>query len=97
MDRKQKVAAGMAGAVVIILLIILAKWTGDQIRGKFLTPKVQTPSVASPVKLEPTTTARETTAYSTIPETGPKDLFLLVAGSFIGAWALWRVNPWRRR
>lgn len=69
--------AAVVGAVVILTLIFVAKWTGDQIRMRFLTPKQVLTEVAETKKPEAvlgTDAAKGTATYSAIPATGPNDL-----------------------
>lgn len=62
MERARQIAAVFAGILVIIVLIVMARWTGDQIKQRFLTPKMATEAASlqaenmsqSPAPAEPT-------------------------------------------
>ncbi len=88
------------GILVIVVLVVLARWTGDRIREKFLTPKPvietqttqtnQTAQTTQNVAQEPP----KVSTYSVIPSTGPKEeaylLFAFLAVSGIASLKLAR-------
>lgn len=84
MESSRKVLAGIMGILVIVVLILLAKWTGDRIRERFLKPKTPVAVVTTqPVKTDNLlgdTTTDNTATYSAIPSTGPNDWLYAVAG-----------------
>ena len=92
-DRVRQVAAAIVGILIIVVLVLLARWTGDQIRERFLTPKPAVvnnqPVSPSPVVNSPETISVETpsSTLSAIPETGPADFgyFLLGLGFITGS------------
>lgn len=96
MERARQIAAIIVGILLIIVLILVARWTGDRIREKFLTPKA--PSLVETTKTspvyQPVPAAQEQTlsnpsgsSLSAIPSTGPADfgylviIFLLLGGT----------------
>ncbi len=88
METLRKIIAAIVGILIIIAIILLAKWVGDQVREKFLTPK----STVTVQQTQPTenptveATSSSTATYSAIPQTGPKEesyalfAFLAIAG-----------------
>lgn len=75
-DRVRQVVAAIVGILVIVALVLLARWTGDRIRERFLAPKVPSPVQVTPVEEQekPAATGTNTATYSAIPATGPNDL-----------------------
>ena len=78
METSRKIAAGIIGLVIIIALFFVAKWTGDQIRERFLKPKA--PAMVITAKAPVTKNdnllgekTAKTATYSAIPSTGPND------------------------
>lgn len=82
MERGRQVAAAIVGIFVIIVLIFLARWTGDRIKEKFLVPK---PAVVTQIKPAPVETATNpqvapVSTVSAIPATGPADFGYFLIG-----------------
>ena len=79
-DTGRKVVAAIVGIILIVALVLLAKWAGDKIRGR-LTP-------AKPVVIEQQPQSenllgdntKTTATYSAIPKTGPNDWLYAIAG-----------------
>ncbi len=99
METSRKVAAAVIGLVIIIGLFFVAKWTGDQIRNRFLKPKA--PAVVVTTIKTPTTKsdnllgekATNTATYSAIPKTGPNDwIYLVFALSFVSGLTFLRLT-----
>lgn len=79
-DSGRKVVATLVGIVMIVLLVLTAKWTGDQIRNRLARPQPiavveQTPT--GDLLGDETT---KTATYSAIPATGPADLGYVLLG-----------------
>lgn len=77
MERSRQIVAVIVGILVIIALVLIAKWTGDQIREKFFAAK-KTPVVTQPVEsVKPVVPAEPAVVSvatpSAIPATGPND------------------------
>ncbi len=68
---KNVIAAGL-GILMLILVILAARWTGEKIREKFFKPKTIIPVI--------TQTTQPTASVSAIPATGPNNLnyYLLI-------------------
>ena len=88
MDRSRQIAAAIVGILIIVVLVLLARWTGDRIRERFLTPKLApvvapktTPIIIPPVEPQTNVTIR-TATYSAIPATGPADFGYFLIGLF---------------
>lgn len=78
-DSGRKATAAIVGILLVVLLVVAAKWTGDKIRERLTKPKPiavveQTP--ADNLLGEKTKSA----TYSAIPETGPNDWLYAVVG-----------------
>lgn len=82
METSKTIIAVVLGIVILIGVVILAKFVGDKIREKYLTPKtVITNTVPSPNLIIPEeTSVLKTTTYSAIPKTGPMEAFYLFSG-----------------
>lgn len=79
-DTGRKIVAALVGVVLIVLLVIVAKWTGDQIRSRLVKPQ-PVAVVEQPVSenlLGDNT--NQTATYSAIPSTGPNDWLYAVSG-----------------
>lgn len=84
-DSGRKVAGALVGIILVVLLVLAAKWTGDQIRNRLVKPQP-----IAVVEQTPTGSLlgdnTKTATYSAIPATGPADLgyaflgFLALAG-----------------
>ena len=99
METSRKVAAAVIGLVIIIGLFFVAKWTGDQIRNRFLKPKapvvVVTTTKTTPMKKDNLLGDKATTtaSYSAIPSTGPNDwMYLVFALSFVSGLTFLRLT-----
>jgi len=100
METSRKVAAAVIGLVIIIGLFFVAKWTGDKIRQRFLTPKapavVVTTTKAPQMKKDNLLGDKATTTtatYSAIPSTGPNDwMYLVFALSFVSGLTFLRLT-----
>lgn len=86
MEIARKVIAVIVGILVIIALVLLARWTGDQIRNRFFAPKpvVQVIPPEEPAPQPQTNTGNtqgnggntlgsNTATVSAVPATGPED------------------------
>ncbi len=97
-DRVSQAVAAIVGVLVIVVLVLFARWTGDRIRERFLAPKPsvvttkpQPVTVTETPKMEDQTLPAATYSgtVSTIPSTGPADFgyYLLglafLAGTFL--------------
>ncbi|MCL4390480.1 MAG: hypothetical protein M1484_00310 [Patescibacteria group bacterium] len=84
----RKILAAVIGLLIIIALIIAAKWTGDQIRQKFFTPKTPTmvEQTVPAQQTQPLAQNSPTATYSAIPSTGPREdaMVLLVFFALAG-------------
>ena len=82
MELLRKIFAALIGIIILILVVLVAKWTGEKIKEKFFSPK--TPSV---IEVENSTEGsnlvinKNKETYTSIPQTGP-ELFGLVALGF---------------
>ncbi|MCL4397691.1 hypothetical protein M1403_01540 [Patescibacteria group bacterium] len=87
-ERARQAAAIIVGIILLVLVVLLARWTGERIRERFLTPKP--PVVTSTPPEENTESATpssllnnggsKTSTVSAIPSTGPEDFGYLVMG-----------------
>lgn len=105
METLRKVLAAIIGLIIIIAVILLAKWVGDQVRLRFFTPKtvsntqITTPANNQvPAKQTETTsqsqTGTQTTLPATTPATGPNDwIYVAVAFLFISGLAIVKFTP----
>ncbi len=78
----RNVVAAIVGVILIVILVFVAKWTGDKIREKFSKPKPE-PIVVSqqiPSGSLLTDNIKKTATYSAIPKTGPNDWLYAVVG-----------------
>ncbi len=88
-DRVRQIVAAIVGIIIIIALILVAKWSGDRIREKFLAPKPpvvvnQTVELPQPTPTPLPTPAVQGTYTTTIPATGPNDFgYFLIGLSFL--------------
>lgn len=85
-DRVRQIVAAIVGIFVIILLVLFARWTGDKIRERFLTPKPVTKIAQTvPTSVEPTQPeVSPASTVSAIPSTGPADFgYYLLGLSFL--------------
>ncbi len=76
METARKIAAVIVGIFILVLIVLAARWVGEQIRERFFTPKpvvVTTPAPTLPVTPTPITEIPGATP-SAIPSTGPNDL-----------------------
>lgn len=85
MEGTRKVLAVVIGVIILILVVLVAKWVGEQIRQRFLTPKppVSAPAPQVPEIPEETTPLLPTPPMATIsaiPRTGPEDAGYLIIG-----------------
>lgn len=81
-DLIRKIVAAIVGLIVIILIVLAAKWIGDRVRERFF-PGGITPTPIPTVSITPTPSGYVTLApsgmptlvptYSNIPKTGPED------------------------
>lgn len=91
METLRKILAAIIGLIIIIAVVLLAKWVGDQVRLRFFTPKTVSnvqiiPPENKPAPTKPTekTNPVQTTAPATTPATGPNDwIYAAVAVLFI--------------
>lgn len=86
-DLVRKIVAAVIGLVVIILIVLAAKWIGDRVRERFfpggLTPTptpviTVTPVPSGYVTLTPSGGPTAVPTYSRIPATGPEDYAYIV-------------------
>lgn len=86
MEIARKVIAALVGILVIIVLVLLARWTGDQIRNRFFAPKpiVQIIPESQPAPQPEVYNPNKTATYSSVPATGPAD-FLFPVITLLGA------------
>ncbi len=82
-DRVRQIAAAIVGILVIVVLVLLARWTGDKIRERFLTPKPAVVSQPAPIVQIPKEENKVLTSatYSAIPSTGPNDWAYVALGT----------------
>lgn len=101
METLRKVLAAIIGLIIVIAVILLAKWVGDQVRLRFFTPKtvsnvqITTP-VVSPAPSKTTENAGQvqTGMPATTPATGPNDwIYVAVAFLFISGLAIVKFTP----
>lgn len=95
METARKVAAAIIGVLVIILLVLFARWLGEQIRDRYFAPKptvtvkqIIPPEVGEiPVRPSGTVVTQAGTGATmvrTIPSTGPNDFgYFLIGLAFI--------------
>lgn len=82
MELARRIAALIVGVIIVILVVLLARWTGERIRERFLTPKPpvvtnvppEEEREATPSSLISEQDKTSTTTASAIPATGPADL-----------------------
>lgn len=99
-DLVRKIVAAIVGLIVIIAIVLLAKWAGDLIRARFIDNK-KPPVVQTPTKpttnpnptpntnnqpgFDPKTGTYKISTISAIPATGPNDtLYILLAVMGLG-------------
>ena len=84
-DLLRKIVAAVIGIIVIILIVLAAKWIGDRIRDRFF-PSSPTPTSTPTVTQLPTNIATPTiTPPGQIPSTGPMDIgYVLIGLSALG-------------
>lgn len=100
METLKKVVAAIIGIIIIIALILLAKWLGDRIRERIFPAKTETQTVTEvtqpnvvkplPTRIKAGTVVANNPKLATIsatPATGPADTMFLVLGliAFAGA------------
>ena len=86
MEEVRKVLAVVVGILILVAVVLLARWTGEKIREKFLVPKlpvvitntVENPEAAPSTLLN--TQNNPTATVSAIPSTGPEDFGYLAMG-----------------
>lgn len=87
MEVLRNILAAVFGIIILIFVILLARWTGEKIRERFFTPKqivtVQetTPPSLMDQKIDQKTDQKSAaTPVSTIPSTGPAEVIYLLSG-----------------
>lgn len=82
MELLRKILAILIGILILIGIVLLAKWVGDRVREKFFTKKTSVVQVIPPedVPTESRSTGSNTATYSAIPTTGPNDILYVVVG-----------------
>ncbi len=70
MSSLRNVIAAFLGILMLILVILAARWTGEKIREKFFQPK----NIPSVVVQKPQPKSEPTASVSAIPKTGPSIL-----------------------
>lgn len=85
-DSGRKVVAAIVGIFLIVLLVLTAKWIGDQIRSRLVKP-TQPIAVVEQPKSENLLgdNTQKVATYSAIPKTGPNDWLYAVAGIMLFA------------
>lgn len=86
MERVRQITAVFVGILVIVVLILLARWTGDKIRERFLSPKpvVVTKPASIVQTLKEENKVLPAATYSAIPSTGPANFgYFLIAMFFL--------------
>ncbi len=90
METTRKVLAIVIGLLIIVAVVLLARFVGDKVREKFLMPK-PVAKVSQVVPAEQAEapqvmmTANKSATYSAIPATGPESFgYLLLAILFLG-------------
>ncbi len=84
-DILRKVVAAIVGLIVIILIVLAAKWIGDRIRERFF-PGTITPTPTPVVTITPIPTGyispmpTRVPSYSHIPATGTEDYIYVLVG-----------------
>lgn len=86
METGRKVVAAIVGIIVIILLVLLARWVGDQVRQRFFSSNtvineqtVQVPQAIPTTDLIVDRNATKSATLSAIPATGPVETFYVIA------------------
>lgn len=81
MSTAKNILAVVLGILVLILVVLLARWVGDKIKERFTTPKTVV-TTNPPVETVPNTTTTNPEAsptpvtYKAIPKTGPEFVYL---------------------
>jgi len=87
METAKTIAAVILGILILVGVVLLAKFVGDKIREKYLTPKTVVTDIAPTPNLIVPEEMPKTATYSAIPKTGPREfgyfliIFLLILGS----------------
>jgi hypothetical protein len=68
-------------ALVLVVVVLAARWTGEKIRERFLSPAKPPVTVYQPGNSQnnPSSEKSKTATYSAIPETGPESFGLVMA------------------
>lgn len=69
MSSLKNIIAAFLGILMLILVILAARWTGERIREKFFKPK----NIPSVVVQKPREKPQPTVTVSAIPKTGPNN------------------------
>lgn len=96
METARKVAAVLVGVLVLVVVVLLARWVGEQVRGRIFTPKtvVTAPAPTAPEvtteKPSLLTEEQKQATVSAIPKTGPVDFLFPLIGlaMFSGVFSL---------
>ena len=86
METVRKLTAAIVGIIIIIAIILLAKWVGDRVRERFFQPRQPVVIQQQTPKQTQDADSAKTATYSAIPSTGPKETayllfaFLAVSG-----------------
>lgn len=86
MEGARKVAAIILGVVVLVGIILAARWTGEQIRQRFFAPRptiitsVPAPAPENQESLMNLPKKSPVATTSAIPKTGPAEVFYLFSG-----------------
>lgn len=80
MDLLRKILTLLLAALVLVIIVLAARWTGEKIRERFLQPAKPPITVYQPgiTSTNITTNSTKTATYSAIPKTGPEEFGLVM-------------------
>lgn len=85
METLRNILAAVFGIIILVFVILLARWTGEKVRERFFTPKqiVTVQETTPPSLMDQKTDDKKpstTSSVSTIPSTGPAEAIYLLSG-----------------
>jgi nitrate/nitrite transporter NarK len=81
MDLFKRVLGLVVAALVLVVVVLAARWTGEKIRERFLFPAKPPVTVYQPGNSQNNSSSEKskTATYSAIPQTGPESFGLVMA------------------
>lgn len=81
MDLLKKIFGFVVAALILVAVVLAARWTGEKIRERFLSPTKPPVTIYQPGNTPANSSGDQskTATYSAIPQTGPESFGLIMA------------------